>query len=266
MLVKDFVLYLERLAPKQLAENWDNVGLLVGEENAFVTGVLFTLDVTDKVLDEAIECGANLIISHHPPLFRGIQTIVDSNLQQKLYIKAIRNGISLYAAHTNLDVVENGMNDWLAKALDLENVDILHVEGTLSNGQLYGIGRIGNLRTAMSLSDFIEKVASVYQTNGIRYVGDDNRLVERVAVLGGSGQSYYQSALDKGVDVFVTGDVTYHVAQEMFDAGLSVVDAGHYIEVIAVEQLKDYYQEYALANNISLYTSMINTNPFKFRK
>lgn len=266
MIVKEFVSYLERLAPKNLAESWDNVGLLVGEENVQVTGVLFTLDVTDAVLDEAIAVGANLIIAHHPPLFRGIQTIVDSNLQQRLYIKAIRHGISLYAAHTNLDVVENGMNDWLAKALNLESIDILHIDGTLPDGKGYGIGRIGNLSTPILLNDFIDTVTNAYQTSGIRYGGDDNRLIKRVAILGGAGQSYYKDAVDKGADVFVTGDVTYHVAQEMLDAGLALVDAGHYIEVIAVEQLKNYYQEYAAENNIPLYTTTVNTNPFKFRK
>lgn len=266
MIVKEFVSYLEKLAPKQLAESWDNVGLLIGEENAPVTGVLFTLDVTDAVLDEAITRGVNLIIAHHPPLFRGIQTIVDSNIQQKLYIKAIRNGISLYAAHTNLDVVENGMNDWLANALNLESVDILHVDGILDDGKSYGIGRVGELKNAIILKEFVDKVAESYQTSGVRYVGEDARLVKRVAILGGAGQSYYKDAIDKGADVFVTGDVTYHVAQEMLDAGLMVVDPGHYIEVIAVEQLKNYYETYAKENNIPLYATTVNTNPFKFRK
>lgn len=266
MIVKDFVSHLEKLAPKHLAESWDNVGLLIGEENADVTGVLFTLDVTDNVLDEAIMCGANLIISHHPPLFKGIQTIVDSNLQQKLYIKAIRNGINLYAAHTNLDVVENGMNDWLAQALKLENIDILHVDGVRSDGQPYGIGRVGDLLQDMSLSEFVTYVADNFNVNGIRYVGDEKRIVKRVAVLGGAGQSYYKDAFSKGADVFITGDVTYHVAQEMLDAGLMVVDPGHYIEVIVVEQLRKYYQDYAKDYNIPLYKTTVNTNPFKFRK
>lgn len=266
MIVKEFVSYLEKLAPKNLAESWDNVGLLIGEENASVTGVLFTLDVTDCVLDEAIALGANLIVSHHPPLFRGIQTIVDSNLQQKLYIKAIRHGISLYAAHTNLDVVENGMNDWLAQILRLEKIEILHIDGVLSDGQPYGIGRVGELSQEMPLREFLTHVANSFNLDGIRYVGNEERLVKRVAVLGGSGQSYYKDAIDKGADVFVTGDVTYHVAQEMLDAGLMVVDPGHYVEVVAVEQLKAYYQEYAKQQNIPLFTTTVNTNPFKFRK
>lgn len=266
MIVKDFVSYVEKLAPKHLAESWDNVGLLIGEEKAEVTGVLFTLDVTNSVLDEAITCGANLIISHHPPLFKGIQTIVDSNVQQKLYMKAIRHGISLYATHTNLDVAENGMNDWLAQALNLENISILHIDGTLSNDKPYGIGRVGELSQEMSLCNFVTHVANSFKVDDIRYVGDENSLVKRVAILGGAGQSYYKDAIDKGADVFITGDVTYHLAQEMLDAGLMVIDPGHYIEVIAVEQLQKYYQDYAKDHNIPLHTTTKNTNPFKFRK
>lgn len=266
MKVKDVVAHLERLAPRQLAESWDNVGLLVGDAQQEVTGVLMTLDVTDTVIEEAIACGANLIISHHPPLFRGIQTIVSDQPQQALFMKAIRHGVSLYAAHTNMDVANGGINDWLADALHLQEVSILHVDGTLDNGEPYGIGRVGKLPQALTLEQFVEKVNTQLRTHGIRFVGDPHQSIQTVAVLGGAGQGYYMDALSKGADVFVTGDTTYHVAQEMADRQLALVDPGHFIEVIFIEKMMDYYEAFARENQFAVYASTYNSDPFIFRK
>ncbi|MBS4761276.1 Nif3-like dinuclear metal center hexameric protein [Carnobacteriaceae bacterium zg-ZUI252] len=266
MKVKEVVAHLETLAPRHLAESWDNVGLLVGDENATVTGVLFTLDVTNEVLDEAIEKGANLIISHHPPLFRGIQTIIATQPQQALFMKAIQNGIHLYAAHTNIDVADGGMNDWLADALALQNVTILHVDGTLDNGQSYGIGRVGRLPEVMTLKELVTLLPERFYTHGVRYVGQDDKRIETVAILGGAGQSYYMDAVKKGADVLITGDTSYHVAQEMADAHLALIDPGHFIEFIFIEKMMAFYSAFAEANGLRLHASTHNSDPYQFRK
>lgn len=265
MNVQEFVAHLEQLAPRHLAESWDNVGLLVGDAKDTVKGVLFTLDVTDEVLEEAISCGANLIISHHPPLFRGIQTIVDDKPQQALFIKAIRHGINLYAAHTNIDVANGGMNDWLAAALALEDVTILHVDGE-HNGKPYGIGRVGVLKEAVTLASFMDTLEKQLYTQGVRYVGHSEKMVQKVAVLGGAGQGYYMDAVHKDVDVFVTGDTSYHVAQEMYAHQLMLVDPGHFIEFIFVEKMMAYYAGFAKNHDIPLYATKHNSDPYQFRK
>lgn len=264
MNVKTLMTHLEQLAPKQLAESWDNVGLLVGDETSEVTGVLVTLDVSDAVVNEAIAKGLNTIVAHHPLIFQPLKTLTHQNVQQALLRKIIKHDINVYAMHTNLDNANGGMNDWLAQALALEAIEILKVDGEY-NDQPYGTGRIGTLTESMTLGEFVCCVEKQLQSNGLRYVGDSNRIVSKVAIIGGAAQHYYTHAIQKQADVYITGDVTYHVAQDMFNNGLALIDPGHYIEVICIEKLVAYITPLTQQENVQCVGSTILTDVLTFK-
>ncbi|MBF0780441.1 MULTISPECIES: Nif3-like dinuclear metal center hexameric protein [unclassified Granulicatella] len=266
--VREVVAFLEEIAPLELAEKWDNVGLLIGDFDLPVKRILFTLDVNNEVVEEAIHKGADLIIAHHPLIFHAQKTLIRQNYNQKMYMDLIKHDISVYAAHTNLDNAPNGMNQWLAEALELEHIDVMEEIGETKEGIVYGTGRIGKLRQPMCLEQFVEYVHSRVENAGIRYTGDKQKVIETVAVCGGAAQEYYPAAVKKQADVYVTGDVKYHYAQEMLDHQLACVDPGHYIEAICKEKLCELYQQWIKTNRIHVecIVSEVNTDPFIFRK
>ena len=206
-------------APRDLAESWDNVGLLVGSEGQAVTRVLIALDVTDAVADEAIALGAELIVAHHPVMnctWHKVQSVVDDNPQGRLLTKLLTNGVSAICMHTNLDAAEGGVNDVLAEKLGLEGLSMLNEEK---------IGRVGTLKCEKSLEQFLQDVIQSLNCQGLRY-RDGGRPVRKVAVGGGACAEYIPQALALGCDTFVTADVKYH---DFLDAeGLNLIDAGHF--------------------------------------
>lgn len=263
MIVKDIMRHMEQLAPLFIAESWDNVGLLIGDPNQVVTGVLVTLDVNDAVVDEAITKGANLIVSHHPILFSAVKKLVEDDVQQALYRKIIKHDINIYAAHTNLDNAHGGMNDWLAESLGLENIEIMGVSGEY-DGKTYGMGRVGDLPESLTFDALIEQVKSSFLTTGVRYAGNPFDVVKRVAIIGGAAQGYYQQAIDVQADVYITGDVTYHVAQDMIYRNLHVIDPGHYIESICIQKLMAYLSPLLNDNKVDLFGSQLLTDALVF--
>lgn len=363
----EIIQLFEQFSPKEYAMEGDKVGLQIGRLNKPVGNVLVALDVLESVVDEAIEKNVQLIIAHHPPIFRPLQKLVTDTPQGRMLEKLIKHDIAVYAAHTNLDVTPGGVNDLLAEALDLENIEILAptYEAKLkklvvfvpknhsatvrealgnagagaighyshcsfsSNGTGYflpgentnpfigkvgeieavaeerietifpasiekrvltamlkahpyeevafdlyplsnkgvelGLGRIGTI-SERSLGDFAQYVKQVFGLNGVRVIGDLNAPVRKVAVLGGDGGKYWSQAKFKGADVFVTGDMYYHVAQDAMIAGLNIVDPGHHVEMVMKQGVAKVLTKMCADKGyeVNIFASELVTDPFQF--
>lgn len=364
MIHQDIIDYFEGWSPKRLAYDWDNVGIQVGKKTDQTTGVLVTLDVLDEVISEAIEKNANLIIAHHPLLFNPLQTIQTDTPMGKIIERAIKNNITIYAAHTNFDLANQGMNDILAQQLNLKNtkaflplisekqfkfvvfvpkehvgkvrqafhqagagkigeyshctyavdgvgtfkplegsdpysgqvnelseVNEIRLETIVSEqnlekliedvtyahpyeevaydcyplaqpGKSYSLGRIGELTQEKPLSEVVETVKKQFKLTGLKYVGQDNKSIKKVAILGGSGEKFITNAIKAHVDLYISGDFTFHPAQIAMQNDLALIDAGHYIESNFKQAVSDYLLAQFPKLNINI--STINTNPFKF--
>ncbi|WP_212926071.1 Nif3-like dinuclear metal center hexameric protein [Oceanobacillus sp. J11TS1] len=362
----DFFQIMDQWAPKSLAYTWDNVGLQVGRFHDTTSNILVTLDVTEEVIDEAIEKQANLIIAHHPLLFQPLKQINVDHPKGRVVQKLLKNDISVFAAHTNLDVAEGGVNDLISEAIGLTKREALEVldhealykcvvfvpdshteelreafnnggagqigdyshctfqsagEGTFrplegstpyigeqneltyvsekkleaivpkknltnviqailtahpyeepaydiypleNKGKAIGIGRFGVLSQPVPMKEFIQSVKESLDMPAVRVSGNIEKNVKRVAVLGGSGEKYIGHALRKKADVYITGDMTFHAAQDAEQMGLTVIDAGHYIEKImkTATQQKLVQNIHAFKSNI--FVSQVNTDPFVF--
>lgn len=207
MKVLDILEFLEKLAPLELAEPWDNCGLLIGDMSNVVTKTLVALDVTEAVVCEAINIGANLIISHHPVIFRAMKNITT----QKNIILAIKNDISIISMHTNLD--KTFINDILAEKLDLRDIKSLE------------IGKIGTLKAPMNINDFISYVKEKLNIDSVSFAKATD-MAYKIAVLGGSGGSFLGKTQD--ADTFITGDISHHTFLDAVDMGKNIIDAGHF--------------------------------------
>ncbi|WP_410514482.1 Nif3-like dinuclear metal center hexameric protein [Paenibacillus sp. BR2-3] len=360
--------YMEQLAPKHVAEEGDKIGLQLGTLQKEITGVLVALDVNDEVAEEAIALGCNLIIAHHAIIFRPLQGIQTDTPAGKLYEKLIKNDIAVYISHTNLDVTEDGMNDWMAEALGIENgapIKDIHTEqlsklvvfvpkdhhqkvldailnagaGRIGNyshcsfniegygtfipqegtnpfigeqgkmeraeeirietivplgirnkvvqamlkahpyeevaydlysmdlkGRSFGLGRVGKLAEPVTLGQFVDRVKSGLDVDKVRVVGDLDRPIRKAAVLGGSGGKFYNSAIFRGADVLVTGDIDYHTAQDALLAGIALIDPGHNAEKIMKEKVREWMAGKLAEHKYgtSVHASKVNTEPFRF--
>ncbi|MBO0586521.1 Nif3-like dinuclear metal center hexameric protein [Sporosarcina sp. E16_8] len=364
----EIITLFEKWSPKRFAMDGDPVGLHIGQLNQTVENVLVTLDVNEEVIDEAIRYGANLIIAHHPPIFRPLKSLLTDTPQGSMIEKCIKNDIAVYAAHTNLDVAPGGVNDMLAEKLGLVDTEIVEstyseplyklivfsplthadevrqaldiagagaigdyvgcsfstsgigrftpVEGAepfigeVGKGEEveeikievilpgpirskvikamlkahpyeepafdivaleqqsneYGLGRIGKLREKTTLGQFAELVKETFDVPALRFVGDPDKEIQKVAVLGGDGNKYIGSAKRSGADVLVTGDLYYHVAHDAQAMGIAIIDPGHNIEKVMIQGVADYMQA-ACAQagyNVSFIESEIITEPFTF--
>lgn len=366
--VQRIVNIINKIASPRLAEKWDNVGLLIGDYGAKVDKVLITLDVTEAVLDEAIEAGVQLIIAHHPMIYSEIKAIRADQPTGRLIIKAIRNGINIFAAHTNLDIATGGMNDLLAERIrltdrkplsvtsseslykivvfiptghedqvrnalseagagwignyshstfqsvgsgtfkplagakpfigsvgELEMVKEIRLETIVSasklnkairamikshpyeevaydiyplanQGEEMGLGRIGYLVEPMSYKDVITMVKEALDLPFLHYLGNLDRSIRKVAILGGSGKSFIHQAAFQGADLYITGDIPFHDAQLAESLGLALIDAGHYwTEKICVPYLSKILSESIRSDSLSIEViqSKIKTDPFE---
>ncbi|HWL22968.1 MAG TPA: Nif3-like dinuclear metal center hexameric protein [Ureibacillus sp.] len=365
----EIIQLFESWSPKKLAcmEN-DPIGLAIGTLNKSISKVLVTLDVNEAVAEEAIANECQLIIAHHPPIFRKLSNLRTDTPAGKLYEKLIKNDIAVYAAHTNLDVAEGGVNDLLFDALELENRQVLeqtysenlmklavfvpdghaesvrfalakvgaghigdydscsfssHGEGrfrpleganpyigevgemevteevkievvfptsmknkilkAMLNAHPYeepaydfytmavetnvqGLGRVGTLKQPMSLEQFANHVKTHLHVPAVRVVGDLQTEISKVAVIGGDGNSYIYSANRVGADVFVTGDIKFHVAQDAQSLGLNIVDPGHHVEKVMIKGVADKMKQLCMDKklDVQFIQSEIHTEPFIF--
>lgn len=220
--LRDIEKAIYELAPRELAMEGDNVGLLIGRPDREVTGILVTLDVTEEAAEEALGLGANLIVAHHPVInchWSPVQTIRDDAPQGRLLLKLMETGVAAICMHTNLDRAEGGVNDALAARLGLERVE------KLPGGD--GVLRVGELPGEMALPAFLQWVKAAIGPNGLRFA-DGGKPVRRVAVGGGACGGYLWAAAENGCDAFVTSDLKYNQFLDARSVGLTVIDAGHF--------------------------------------
>ncbi|SDH48443.1 dinuclear metal center protein, YbgI/SA1388 family [Alteribacillus persepolensis] len=364
MIIQQF----EQFSPKSLAVDGDKIGLMVGTLNKPVHKVMIALDVLEEVIDEAIEKEADLIIAHHPLIFKPLKHIDTSKGQGPIIEKCIKHDITVYAAHTNLDIAKGGVNDMMAEALQLQDTDVLvptqeaplkklvaftplsHVdqvrqalgdagagyigdyshctfsaEGTGTfipgegtnpylgkqgemefasekrietvvpenllkrvvralekahpyeepaydiypldlEGETMGLGRIGTLEETVSLEEFVSQVKTAFDVEHVRAVGSLAQPVKKVAVLGGDGNKYWMHAKRQGADVYVTGDLYYHVAHDAKMDGLNMIDPGHNVEKIMKNGVKKKMEELIDMKkySTSFIASSVSTDPFTF--
>lgn len=364
----EIISLFEQWSPKRYAEDWDPVGLHIGQLNREVKNVLVTLDVNDAVVDEAIDKQTNLIIAHHPPIFRPMKHIWTDTPQGRLIEKCIKHDISVYAAHTNLDIAPGGVNDMLASRLELQDLEVMeptisdplyklavfcpidHADelravlaqagagaigdyngcsfssvgtgrftpsegadpfiGEIDKGEIvseerievvlpgplrnkvlkamlaahpyeepaydffvldqrtkeFGLGRVGGLSESMSLEQFGHYVKDVLEVSAVRIVGNPQKQVRKVAVLGGSGSKYIHAAKRKGADVFVSGDIDFHSAQDAEVLDLAIVDPGHHVEKVMIEGVAHIMQKACEEKGyaVTFIQSTVDTEPFQF--
>ncbi|MCP8967153.1 Nif3-like dinuclear metal center hexameric protein [Ectobacillus ponti] len=365
----ELISLFEAMYPKHLAFENDPIGLQIGSLHKPVSHVLVTLDVNEEVVQEAIALGAGLIIAHHPPIYHPIKKLHTDTAYGRMIELCIKHDIAVYAAHTNVDIAEGGVNDLLADALGLQNTEVLlptyeeklkklvvfvpvshadavrealgrsgagHIgnyshcsftsagtgsflplEGTdpyigetgrlerveevrletmipaslqrsvvkamlkahpyeeaaydiypvENQGRVWGLGRIGRLPREMTLQEFAEHVKRTLDVKGVRVVGNLGDTVRKVAVVGGDGNKYVKQASFRGADVYVTGDVYYHVAQEAEALGLHMVDPGHNVEKVMKAGVQRQLQQKAEEKKlkVTIHASAIHTDPFTFQ-
>ncbi len=222
MLLKDITAKLDITLKPNLAYEWDNVGLCIGELSSEVKTALVTLEINEFVIQEAIEKKADLIISHHPLIFKPIKTVIDSELKGSMILKLIKNSINVYVAHTNFDILEGGLNDYVASLIGLKNVDKLAFDNE------EGIGRYGILSNPMSLDEFADYIKTKLEIDNLRLIDGGNKIISKVGLVTGSGIEYATDAFRLDCDVYLTGDIKYHDAQDWLLKGMNIIDIGHY--------------------------------------
>jgi dinuclear metal center YbgI/SA1388 family protein len=363
----EIIQLFEQFSPKGYAMEGDKIGLQIGKLNNPVQNVMIALDVLEEVVDEAIEKNVQLIIAHHPLIYRPLQKIATDSPSGRIIEKLIKHDIAVYAAHTNLDVAKGGVNDMLADALQLSSTEVLYPTfetvlkklavyvpeenaevlkkalgdagaGAIGNyshctfssagtgqfkpneeanphigqqgrlesvaevrietifpehlerrvlsamfknhpyeevafdiyklenkGEVLGLGKIGEIRE-MTLEEFAGHVKTTLEVDRVRVVGDLSSKVKKVAVLGGDGNKYFMSAKMKGADVYVTGDMYYHVAHDAMMAGLNIVDPGHNVEKVMKKGVTKKLEMLCTEKGyeVSIFPSEIHTDPFQF--
>ena len=257
MKVRDIIAVIEDFAPLSIQEGWDNSGLCVGSPEAEVSSVLFALDCTESLVDEAIECGADMIITHHPLIFSGLKKISPEDQVGAAVIKAIKNGISIYAAHTNADKVVAGVSGAMAAKLGLVDVRILD-----EDGEGTGLGVVGNLPQPLAVESVMSLVKDRFALKVLKSSKPLDGMITRVAMCGGSGGSLIGSARKSGAQLYISGDISYH--NFFTPEGFMIMDIGHYeseIEIVNIlfSLIKKNFPTFAVR-----ITQNINSNPIYY--
>jgi dinuclear metal center YbgI/SA1388 family protein len=272
--LKVLVSTFEELWPLAGAESWDSPGLVSGNPGQSVSKILLSVDVTSEVLAEAKAASCDLVLSHHPVLFKPVNTVSEISAKGSLLTHAISAGIAIYSAHTNADIVPDGVSDTLAKQLGLTGAKPLVASAGSDSGtsdKEIGHGRIGQLAEPIKLGDFARAIAKVLPAtaSGVRVAGDFNQLVRTVAVCGGAGDEFIPNAQELGADVYVTSDLRHHVTQEAREESIArkqpmaLIDVSHWASEWlwlnqAASQLK------ALHPELELLVSDLRTDPWEF--
>mgnify|MGYP001378053277 CR=1 FL=1 len=263
MKVSEISEILNNWMPRSIAEDFDNVGLIVGNPESLVKNILVTLDATNDVIDEAVKKNCNLIISYHPIIFNGLKKITsDSGYVQKSIINAVKNNISIYAIHTSLDNHPEGITYFLAKKIGLRNLSILIPKTNNLEEMKTGMGIIGKLYEPKDVDSFFDLLKDKLNLKYIRHSKKINKTISKVSVVVGSGSFAIKNSLDSKVDAFITSDLKYHNFFEVDNKAI-LVDIGHYesenhIKLIIKEFLNKKIP------NLTLLLSENNVNPVKY--
>ena len=237
-----FLNEIEQWAPLYYAEEWDNPGLQVGRRDKQIGKVMVALTPGEAAIQAAVDAEVDMLLTHHPMIFKPTKSVTTDTVLGQSIIKLIQHDINLYCAHTNLDIAEGGVNDVLAQALQLQQVNVLEFMT-----EEYGIGRVGALAQSMTFEAFLQFTATRLQNEHLSYQGDLHRTVQKVALCGGSGISYLKAAKQSGADVYVTGDMKYHDAQLASELDICIVDAGHFgTEKLIVQALAEFVQSHGM--------------------
>ncbi len=225
--LKDVINILDELAPFKLAENWDNSGLQVGSYDLIIKKIMIALDPTLEAVCRASSVGAQLLITHHPLLFRAVSCIDLDTFPGDVIREAVKNDIAVIAAHTNLDSAKKGINYHLAKKIGLADVEVLEPK-ELYGEEGYGLGVIGNLPESSDLLSVSCLIKEILGLNTVKVIGPDESVVKRIAVVGGSGRDFINIAVKKNADLLITGDIGHHDALTAKTLNINVIDAGHF--------------------------------------
>lgn len=259
MILSEVIKELDRCLIPSLAYEWDNVGWTIGREDKEIRNILLTLEINQAVIQEAKAQGVDLIISHHPLIFKGLKNITTANEKGKQVYELIKSDIAVYSCHTNYDIIKEGLNDYVAGLLGLSRITSLTEEESSDKG----IGRCGELQNAMSMEDFCRYLQERLGVKDLRVIHGNDRMIRRVGIVTGSGSEFLPLAMKKGCDVFVTGDMKYHDAQDALSAGWNVIDAGHYSTEIVFNQSIQEFLEKHLQGEFNYIQSKELGNPFQ---
>lgn len=240
---KKVIEILEKQSPKSYACDWDNVGLLVVREDKEIQKIYIALDATDEAIEEAIANGADMLLTHHPMIFKGMKRVTQEDFIGRRIIRLIQNDMVYYAMHTNFDVM--GMADLAADYLGISDTRVLEITSVSETGE-EGIGRYGSLKKEMTVRECCEEVKQAFSLENVKVFGDLERKVKTAAISPGSGRSVISNALQAGVDVLITGDIDHHEGIDAVAQKLTVIDAGHYgVEHIFIPYMEQYLKREA---------------------
>lgn len=262
--IGDIYNYLQSVAPFEYQEDYDNAGLIVGDSNQVCTGVITCLDSTEAVIEEAIAKGANLVVAHHPIVFRGLKRIIGATYIERTIIKAIKHDIAIIAIHTNLDnIIRHGVNERIAQRIGLVDISPLSPKAGIDQSKgAVGSGVVGDLESGISTMDFLHHLKKNMDANVVKYTNLTGEKVVKVAVCGGAGGFLLEAAIHAGAQVFVTADYKYH---EYFDADgrIVIADIGHYES----EQFTINLLQEIISNKFSTFAAhctIVKTNPVNY--
>ncbi len=249
MKAREIISFMDQWTAKENAEEWDNVGFQIGDDTRQVKNIILAMDLDRNSLDYALEKDGDMIITHHPFIFSGLKTINNRTYDGSLVMDLIKNNLVSYAAHTNLDKLDQGLNHRLAEIFKLEDSQILSRE----IGESVGYGRVGNIEST-SLRDYVCHIKEALDVSRLTVYGDLDRQVSRLALVGGSGADFISAAYEKEADLLITGDIKYHEAQSAIKLGLALVDPGHFhTEKIVLPLIKERLLEFNSQLNIYIY-------------
>jgi len=265
MKIRDLTDYLESIAPLRFQESYDNAGLIVGDRNADIRGIMVSLDATEDVIQDAIDQGCNILVSHHPIVFRGIKKFNHNNYVHRAVIKAIKNDIALYAIHTNLDnVLQDGVNQKIAGRLGITDISILRPNMAYGSEEHHDVGSgvIGTWNGASDPLEALKEIKQAMNAGVVRYTTLIERPIQKVAICGGAGSFLIDCAIQNECDLFITADYKYH---EFFDADnrILIADIGHYeSEFFTIELLAEIVTD--KFPNFAPHYTKVNSNPVNY--
>lgn len=261
--VSDIIDIMESIAPPRLAEEWDNVGLQVGQKNWHVSAVMIALDPDIDVIAYAVKKNIDILITHHPLIFRSLNSIDFASPIGSVIYTAARHKISVFASHTNLDSVAHGVNDVFANKIGLKNLKPLRKIDGLNND---GLGRVGNLDKQTTLISFALEIKKKLGLEHIKIVGKRDMLVNKVAVCSGSGSSLMNDFFLSGAEIYISGDLRYHDSKEVEAKGFGLIDVGHFAsEHLIVDDLAKRLEKAVsdVGINVRIETYPHGEDPFK---
>lgn len=223
MFLQHIIDIIESVAPLSYQEDWDNSGLQVGNRSADISAALLTTDVTEPVVKEAIIRHCNLIVSHHPLLYRGLKTISGNTPQERIVETAIRNGIAIYSSHTAMDAYLHGVSGRMAEKLGVADYRLL-----VSTGESCGLGVIGKLPEPVSFETLAQRVREVFGAQYLRCIPPVNPLVQTIAMCGGAGAEFMEDAIRQAADVYLSSDFKYHAMQDAVGR-IGLIDIDHWV-------------------------------------